>query len=144
MVYVVDILSCRRQGLVVNTMAADGLATEGARASAAMVLTCFTRTILASAPEGLVFVFDLMLMKCLQFVGMHRYTLINSLRPSDIIWWQGSRSILAQVMACCLRAPSHYLNQCWLMISEVLWHSPDSNFTENAYKIYRWNELEIY
>ena len=33
-------------------------------------------------------------------------------------------------MACCLTAPSHYLNQCWLMISEVLWHSHDKNFTE--------------
>ena len=27
-------------------------------------------------------------------------------------------SPLAQVMACCLAAPSHYLNQCWLIISE--------------------------
>ena len=27
-------------------------------------------------------------------------------------------------MACCLTAPSHYLNQCWLIISMVLWHSP--------------------
>ena len=26
-------------------------------------------------------------------------------------------------MACCLTAPSHYLNQCWLIISEVPWHS---------------------
>ena len=25
-------------------------------------------------------------------------------------------------MACCLTAPSHYLNQWWLIISEVLWH----------------------
>ena len=25
-------------------------------------------------------------------------------------------------MACCLMAPSHYLNQCWLIISKVLWH----------------------
>ena len=58
--------------------------------------------------------------------------LLNSLWPSDVIWRQGSRSTLAQVMACCLIAPSHYLNQCWLMISEVLWHSPDSNFTENT------------
>ena len=30
------------------------------------------------------------------------------------------------------------------MISEVLWHSPDSNFTENASDIYYWNEFEIY
>ena len=57
---------------------------------------------------------------------------VNSLWPRDVIWWQGSRSTLAQVMACCLTAPSHHLNQCWPMISEVLWHSPDSNFTENT------------
>ena len=37
--------------------------------------------------------------------------------PSDTIWWQRSRSTLAQVMACCLTAPSHHLNQCWLIIS---------------------------
>ena len=47
----------------------------------------------------------------------------NSLGPSDAIWRQRSGSTLAQVMACCLMAPSHYLNQCWLIISEVQWHS---------------------
>ena len=56
----------------------------------------------------------------------------NSLWPSDVIWRQGSRSTLAQTMACSLMAPNHYLNQCWLRISEVLWHSPDSNFTEST------------
>ena len=45
------------------------------------------------------------------------------------IWWPGDRicaalmwghrsgSTLARVMACCLTAPSHYLNQCWLFIN---------------------------
>ena len=46
--------------------------------------------------------------------------LINSLWPGDAIWWHRSGSTLAQVMACCLTAPSHYLNQCWLIISRVL------------------------
>ena len=41
---------------------------------------------------------------------------INPLWPSDVIWRQVFRSTLAQVMACCLTAPRHYLNQCWLMI----------------------------
>ena len=45
--------------------------------------------------------------------------LFNSLRPSDAIWRHISGSTLAQVMACCLKAPSHYLNQCWLIISKV-------------------------
>ena len=44
---------------------------------------------------------------------------INSLRPSDAIWQHRSGSILAQVMACCLTAPSHYQNQCWLISSKV-------------------------
>ena len=56
--------------------------------------------------------------------GRHRFwyytmPLFNSLWPSDAIWRQGSGSTLAQVMACCLMAPSHYLNQCWLIICEV-------------------------
>ena len=29
-------------------------------------------------------------------------------------------------LACCLTPPSHYLNQCWLIIKCVLWHSPES------------------
>ena len=45
---------------------------------------------------------------------------INSLWPTDTMRWQGTESTLAQVMACCLMAPSHYLNQCWLIISQVL------------------------
>ena len=32
------------------------------------------------------------------------------------VWQQRSASTLAQAMACCLMAPSHYLNQCWLII----------------------------
>ena len=52
-------------------------------------------------------------------------------------------SILAQVMACCLTAPSHYLNQCWL-ISEVLWHSPGNNFYMSAQATILHNEFEIY
>ena len=63
---------------------------------------------------------------------------INSLWPSDAIWRQRTGSTLAQVMACCLMAPSHYLNQCWLIISEVLRHSPEGNFTGNAPDIYHW------
>ena len=48
---------------------------------------------------------------------------VNWLWPGDAIWWHRTRSTLAQVMACCLTAPSHYLNQCWLIIGEVRWHS---------------------
>ena len=56
----------------------------------------------------------------------------NSLWPSDTIWWQRSGSTLVQVMACCLTAPSYYLNHCWLIISKVQWHSPEGNFTSDT------------
>ena len=59
--------------------------------------------------------------------GLYRHnpgcSSVNSLWPSDTIWRQRSGSTLAQVMACCLTAPSHYLNQYCLIISEVQWHS---------------------
>ena len=44
---------------------------------------------------------------------------VNSLWPNDAIWQYKSVSTLAQVMACCLTAPSHYLCQCWLLISDL-------------------------
>ena len=43
----------------------------------------------------------------------------SSLWPNDSIWRQKTGSTFSQVMACCLTAPSHYLNQCWLIISKV-------------------------
>ena len=57
------------------------------------------------------------------FLPMEKYCI--SLWPSDAIGRQRTESTLAQVMACCLTAPSHYLNQCWLIISKVLWHSSE-------------------
>ena len=50
------------------------------------------------------------------------------LRP----WRHRSGSTSSQAMACCLTAPSHYLNQCWLITNGVLWYSPYSNFTGSA------------
>ena len=49
--------------------------------------------------------------------------IINSLWPSEAIQQQRSGPTLVQVMACYLTPPSHYLNQCWLIISEIQWHS---------------------
>ena len=60
---------------------------------------------------------------------------INSLWPSDTIWWHRSGSTLAQVMACCLMALSmlsHYLNQYWLIIHKVYWHSSEGNFIRDT------------
>ena len=48
-------------------------------------------------------------------------------------------------MACCLTAPSHYLNQCWLIIkSVVLWHSPESNFSKIVYNPNQWHVFGNY
>ena len=66
----------------------------------------------------------------------------NSLRPSDAIWRQWSWTTLAQVMACCLTAPSHYLNQCWLIIRGVLWHTSESSFAGIAQGIDSGYEFE--
>ena len=65
--------------------------------------------------------------------------LFDSLWPSDTIWRHKSWSTLAQVMAWYLMAPSHYLNQCWLIISKVQWHPSESNFTTDASAISHWN-----
>ena len=55
--------------------------------------------------------------------------IFNSWRPSVAIWQQKTGSTMAQEMACCLTAPSHYLNQCWHIISKVLWLSCEGNIT---------------
>ena len=57
---------------------------------------------------------------------------VNSLRPSDTIRRHRSGSTLAQVMACCLTTTSHYLNQCWLIISKVKWHASEVNFIRDT------------
>ena len=69
---------------------------------------------------------------------------VNSLWPNDAIWRHRTCSTLAQVMACCLTAPSHYLNQCWLIISKVQWHSSGSHFTRDTLDINHWNQFENY
>ena len=51
---------------------------------------------------------------------------LNSLWPSDRRHRSGSG--LALAMACCLTAPSHYLNQSWFIIKDVLWYSHESTF----------------
>ena len=69
---------------------------------------------------------------------------LNSLGPSDSIWCWRSGSTLAQVMACCLTAPSHYLNQCWLIISKVLWHSSEDIIIRWFEDINQYSKIEDY
>ena len=73
------------------------------------------------------FVCLIIIIKCL-----HLSVLINSLWPSDAI----------DLGQHCLTAPSHYLNQCWLIISKVQWHASENNFTRNTSAICDWRLLE--
>ena len=47
-------------------------------------------------------------------------------------------------MACCLTAPSHYLNQCWLIATKVYWYSSEDNFTTDTPAISCQNYSENY
>ena len=67
--------------------------------------------------------------------------LVNSMWPNDAIRWHRSGSTLAQVMGCCLTAPSHYLNQCWLIISKVLYHSSE-DLIKNQKKLWRYQSVK--
>ena len=69
-------------------------------------------------------------------------SLKDSLWPCDTIWQHKSGSTLAQVMAWCLTAPSHYLNQCWPLINEILWHSSESNCTASAQVINLYHKFK--
>ena len=57
---------------------------------------------------------------------------LDSLRPCSTTWQHKSGSTLAQVMPCCLTAPSHYRRQCWIFISNIMWRSIESNFKAGA------------
>ena len=47
----------------------------------------------------------------------------NSLWLIDAVWYQRTWSTMVQIMACCLIAPSHYLNQCQLTCPYAIHHS---------------------
>ena len=65
--------------------------------------------------------------KILSLYGVIRPQWVNWSWPSDAKWQHRSGSTLAQVMAHFLMVPRHYLNQCSLIISEVLWPSTEGN-----------------
>ena len=83
---------------------------------------------------------------CSQSYSITKSQWVNSLRPSDTIWRHQSRSTFAHVTPCCLTAPSHYVNQCWLQTSEVLWHSHESKFIyiASTQATILYNEFENY
>ena len=113
---------------IVNSMTADGLAPCIARTSAPMILTiCRISKFLSYKRKiSIAFMHSLwkndivckyMLMFLLKNLPCKK---VNSLRPIDAIWRHRSGSTLAQVMACCLTAPSHYLNTSSIHLKAIL------------------------
>ena len=70
--------------------------------------------------------------------------IFNSLGPNDAIWHWRSWSTLVQVIACCLTAPSHYLNQCRLIMSKILWHSSEDIIIRRFEDNNQHNKIEDY
>ena len=66
----------------------------------------------------------------------------RALWPSDNIQQHSTWSTLAQAMVCCPTAPSHYLNQCCLLISAILRHSPKINFAASVRATILYNAFE--
>ena len=60
------------------------------------------------------------------------------------IWCHRSGLTLAGAMACCLAAPSQLSNQCWLIISELMWDSAEGKFTRNAEDTHTNTHTHIY
>ena len=60
---------------------------------------------------------------------------LNSLRPSDTMWRHKFGSKLAPIMT----APSHYLNNCWLITNKLQWHPSENNFTRDTSVISQWS-----
>ena len=114
----------------------DTLWYNGSRSTLVQVMACFI-----SLPEQML-TYSQRSSMALILLTYFDYRPVNSLWPSDDIGCWISWSTMVQVMACCLTAPSHYLNQCWLIISEVQWHSYYGNFTRDASTINYWNLLE--
>ena len=62
---------------------------------------------------------------------------VKSLWSNGAIWLWRSKSTLVQVMAWCQMAPSHYLNQCWL----ILWHSHDGSTHWKYWRCHSLNDI---
>ena len=72
------------------------------------------------------------LCKIHKYHGRHPWNkaLLNSLWPIGAIWWYRTWLTLVQGMTHCLMAPSHCLNQYWLIMRGILWHSLLGSFIE--------------
>ena len=68
---------------------------------------------------------------------------VNLLAIHDAMWHHKTWSTLAQVMAWCHQAPSHYLSQCWLLIHQFQWHSLEETFTRSLNRILKITNIKF-
>ena len=66
--------------------------------------------------------------------------MLNLLWPSDAIMENWIWVNIGSHNGLLSGAPSHYLNQCWLIISGVMWLSPEISFTVSAQATFLYNE----
>ena len=60
----------------------------------------------------------------------------NSSWTSGAIWRHKAGTTLAQVIACCLMAPSHRTNKCWHIINKFSWHSSQVIILSRSFQIF--------
>ena len=82
-----------------------------------------------------------MMVSLLTHICVTRPQWVNSLWPSDAICHHKTFSSSVQTMDSCPTAKSNYLNQCWLIIIEILGQSPEGHFVENVQDI--WYILDM-
>ena len=63
--------------------------------------------------------------------------IFNSLWLGCALQWHRSRTTVIQVVACCLTAPGHGPDQCWLIISRDQWQSPGGANFHKKYLIHQ-------
>ena len=110
-----------------NVITADNLEPAGFSASAAILLTYFSRHISAKTPDRLP-------------LKIRDYFVYG---PSqwEVILHCIVTSFWLRTYTKCLAAPSHYLDQCWLIVSRVEWHSSKGKFTRDTSAINDWNRV---
>ena len=68
---------------------------------------------------------------------------VNKSPPSVAYMRQWIGSALDKIMACRLSAPSHYLNQCWVIVDWTLRNKLLWNFNQNTNTVIHTNASEI-
>ena len=68
---------------------------------------------------------------------------IYSLCPSEAIWCHKTRSTLVQVIARSLMAPSHYLNQFWLLVKWIRWNKLEWSSNHNTNGKYSFMKMRF-